>query len=268
MSRTARTGVALAGLLAILAIVGPWLAPDPFSQPDLIHGTLLHPGTAHWLGTDQFSRDVFSRLAHGARISLGVAIVAVAVAVLTGTAVGLLAGSADGVWAASWRRLIDLGLALPRIVVLLVLLAALGTLPLVLFAIVLGLTGWPAIARLVRGETLRLRHESFVRAAHALGAPARRVMWREILPGALPPVLVAATLGLADALLLEAGLSFLGIGVRPPAPSWGGMILEARDYLGTAPWLLLAPAAALVAATSAATLLGDALRQSLQPGSR
>lgn len=268
MKQTGRIGAALAAVLALLAVVGPMFAPDPLLQPDLIHGTLLHPSAAHWLGTDQFSRDVFSRLVHGARISLGVAIVAVAVAALCGTAVGLVAGDARGAWDGAWRRLIDLGLALPRIVVLLVLLAALGTLPLGVFAVVLGLTGWPAMARLVRGETLRLRHASYVHAAQALGASPPRILWREILPGAMPPLLVAATLGLADALLLEAGLSFLGIGIRPPAPSWGGMILEARDYLGSAPWLLLAPGVALVVATSAATLLGDALRRSLQPDSR
>jgi peptide/nickel transport system permease protein len=231
-------------------------------------GPLLHPSLANWFGTDQFSRDVFARVAHGARISLGVALIAVAISTLIGTAAGLIAGASTRSGSAIASRCIDLGLALPRVVVLLVLLAAVGTLPLPLFAVVLGLTGWPGIARLVRGETLRLRHAPFVTAAEALGANTGRVLWREIFPGTLGPVLVAATLGVADAMLLEAGLSYLGLGVRPPHPSWGGMILEAREYLGAAPWLLLAPGVALGLATCAATLLGDALRRSLQPDAK
>lgn len=268
MRRELRWGLLLAAFLALLALVGPWLAPDPLAQPDLAHGALQGPSLAHWLGTDQYSRDVFARLASGARTSLLIAVIAVLVAVLIGAAFGLLAGGRDGRWARGLGTVINLGLALPRTIVLLVLLASLGSLPPVLFAFVLGLTGWPAVARLVRGESLRLRHARFVEAATALGAPRRRILWREILPGTLVPVGVAASLGIADAILLEAGLSFLGLGVRPPLPSWGGMILEARDYLAPAPQLLLAPSAALVTATIAATLLGEALRRHLHPDSR
>lgn len=260
-----RLGMALLAALLLLALVGPLIAPDPNLQPALADGTLAAPSAAHWLGTDQFSRDVFARLAHGARASLTVAAIAVSVAAALGMLLGLLAGMAGPLLAGALRRLIDISLALPRVVVLLVLLATAGTLPLPLFALVLGLTGWPPLARLVRGETLRLRHAPFVEAARALGADPRRIALRDILPGAVPPLLVAAALGAADAILLEAGLSFLGLGIQPPAPSWGGMLLEARDHLGTAPWLLLAPGLALVLATATATLLGDALRRSLNP---
>lgn len=265
MTTTARVGLAALGALLLLALVGPFMAPDPNLQPDLARGALAAPSLVHWLGTDQFSRDVFARLAHGARASLAVAVIAVSVATLLGTVVGLAAGAAGALSGEMLRRLIDIGLAIPRVVVLLILLASIGTLPLPLFAAVLGATGWPAVARLVRGETLRLRQAPFVTAARALGADAPRLAWREILPGALSPVFVAAALGTADAMLLEAGLSFLGLGILPPTPSWGGMLLEAREHLGTAPWLLLAPGLALVLATATATLLGDALRRSLNP---
>jgi peptide/nickel transport system permease protein len=266
--RRPRLGLALLVGLLVLAILVPFVAQDPNLQPALADGTLKAPSAAHWLGTDQLSRDVFSRLAHGARASLTVASIAVSVAALLGMLIGVTAGMAGPLLAGMLRRLIDIGLAVPRVVVLLVLLTMAGTLPLPLFALVLGLTGWPPLARMVRGETLRLRHAPFVEAAHALGADPRRIALRDILPGAIPPLLVATTLGTADAILLEAGLSFLGLGMQPPASTWGGMLLEARDYLGTAPWLLLAPGLALVLATATATLLGDALRRSLNPDHR
>lgn len=265
MTRPARGIVLLLIGLLLLAVLGPLLAPDPNAMPALADGTLAPPSNTHWLGTDQFSRDVFARLAHGARTSLVIALVATGLAALLGMIIGLAAGAAGPLWGGILRRGIDVALAVPRIVVLLILLAAVGTLSVPVFAVVLGLTGWPAMARLVRGETLRLRQAPYVRAAEALGAPPARVAMREILPGALPPVLVAAAFGTADAILLEAGLSFLGLGIRPPAPSWGGMLLEARDFLGAAPWLLLAPGAALVLTTALATLLGDNLRRALNP---
>lgn len=267
MKASARLGAACGIAVVALATIGPLLSGDPLAQPDPLGGALLPPSAAHWLGTDQFSRDVLARLAHGARTSLAIAVAAVTIAGVLGTAIGLTAGS-GAVVGRLMSRFIDLALALPRVVVLLVLVAALGVLPPLALGSVLGLTGWPAIARLVRGEALRLHHAGFVTAAVALGAPRRRVLFREILPGTLPPALIAATLGLADVLLLEAGLSFLGIGVRPPTPTWGSMILEARPHLGAAPWLLLAPGIALIVATAAATLLGDALRDRLEPSAR
>lgn len=268
MTRQGRVGfVLLLGLVA-LALVGPLLGRDPVAQPDPLHGAFLLPSAAHWLGTDELSRDIFARLAYGARISLAIAAIAVAVAAVLGSAIGLAAGATTGIGSRLLQRLVNLGLALPRIIVLLVVLAAVGRIPPALLGVLLGLTGWPAVARLVRGETLRLNGAAYVTAARALGAPRLRVVLRDIFPGTLPAVLVATTLGVADVILLEAGLSFIGVGVRPPDPSWGGMILEARDYLANAPWLMLAPCLALVVATSAATLLGEALRGSLQPDTR
>ncbi|MES2304167.1 MAG: ABC transporter permease [Gemmatimonadota bacterium] len=268
MNNSLRLGLGLLAALLLFVVVAPWMAVDPALQPDLAHGALIAPNAAHWFGTDAFSRDVLSRLAWGGRNSLLIAAIAISVAVGIGSLLGLAAGSADGIAAGFWRRLIDIGLALPRIIVLLVLLAATGALSTMQLAMMIGITGWPGIARLVRGETLRLRHAPWVEAARALGDTPARILWREIFPATLPPVLVAATLGVADAILLEAGLSFIGLGLPVPAPSWGGMLFEARDVIGQAPWLLFFPAAALVAATSAATLIGEALRRSLQPDSR
>src|SRR5690606_8660237 len=189
---------------------------------------------------------------------------ATAVAAIIGIALGVLAGTGGGVVGALLSRLIDLCLALPRVVILLVLAAVTGRLAPVWMGVLLGATGWPAIARLVRGEAIRLSHAGHVQAARALGATPARVMLREILPGTLPAALVALTLGVADVLLLEAGLAFLGIGIRPPAPTWGGMLLEAQGYMAESPWLLFAPASVLVAATLAATLFGDSLRDALR----
>lgn len=265
MTMQRRLGIVLLLALIALGVIGPIVAGDPNAQPDPLNGAFLLPSAAHWLGTDQLSRDILARLAFGARVSLAIAAIAVTVAAVIGSAVGLAAGSGAGIIGRSLQRLINLGLALPRIIVLLVVLAAVGRIPPALLGVVLGLTGWPAVARLVRGEALRLANAPFVAAAQALGASRARMMLREIFPGTIPAVLVATTLGVADAILLEAGLSFIGVGVRAPEPSLGGMILEARDHLANAPWLMLAPCLALVIATSAATLLGDALRRSLQP---
>ena len=260
-----RFALVLLAALAVFAIVGPWIAPDRSIPGEFI---LQAPSRAHWLGTDGVARDIFARLAFGARISLIVALIAVTVAAAVGSMVGLLAGATDTLIARVAQRVINLGLALPRVIVLLVVLATIGEISIVTLGVVLGMTGWPAVARLVRGETLRLRETQFVVAARALGAPPSHIIWRDIFPGTLPAVLVATTLGVADAILLEAGLSFIGVGVRPPEASWGGMILEAREYIYNAPWLLIAPCVALVVATSAATLLGEALRRSLQPDTR
>jgi len=263
-----RAGLGLLALLVVLAVIGPVIAPDWQSQADPLTHALLPPSAAHWLGTDQLARDVFARLAYGARISLVVAAIAVTVAALIGTAIGVAAATLRGWIGSALQRVINLGLALPRIIVLLVVLAAVGLLSAPLLGVILGLTGWPAVARLVRGEALRLQQLPFVAAARALGAAPARIVWREIIPGTLPAVLVATTLGLADAILLEAGLSFIGVGVKPPIPSWGGMILDARELLAPAPWLMLIPCVALGLATFSATLLGEALRHSLQPDTR
>jgi peptide/nickel transport system permease protein len=260
-----RAGALILALIAVLAVVGPLLLPDPARQLDPLGAASLPPGPGHWFGTDPLSRDVLSRVVSGARVSLAVSVVAVALSVTLGALVGLVSGYLGGAADAALMRLVDGALAIPRLFLLLLVLAVAERLALPLLILILGTTGWFATARLVRGEVLRLREESYVRAAEALGAARRRVILRHLLPNALGPLLVAATLGVGDVILLEAGLSFLGLGVQPPTPSWGGMILDAKPVLVQAPWAGIFPGLAIVTTVLSANLLGDALRDAVDP---
>jgi peptide/nickel transport system permease protein len=268
----ARTGLALLLLFALVATLAPLLAgADPVAQGDVVATRFLPPfstgpdGAFHPIGTDRFGRDVWARLVHGARVSLATGFVATAIAV----ALGLLVGTVAGVWRGAIGRALmavtDFALALPR-VVLLLLLAALWPPSGVLVVLVLGLTGWMSIARLVYGEATGLMARPFVLAARSLGARRRRLALRHLVPNLWTPVTVAAALGVGNAITLEAGLSYLGLGVQPPSPSWGGMIASGRDTLVNAPWVALAPGIALVLTVVACTLLGDALRDHLAGG--
>jgi len=208
---------------------------------------------------------VLARVASGARISLAVAGLAVLLSVTIGAGVGLTAGYLGGATDAALMRLVDAALAVPRLFILLLLLAVWERIPLIALIIILGTTGWFGTSRLVRGEVLRLRHEPFIAGAEALGARRARVMFRHLFPNTLGPLLVAATLGVGEVILLEAGLSFLGLGIQPPTPSWGGMILDAKPVLVTAPWIGLFPGLAIVVTVLAVNLLGDALAGAVDP---
>ncbi len=267
--RRARAGLLLLGALAGLALLAPLVAgADPVAQGDVVATRFLTPlahgpdGHFHLLGTDRFGRDVWARLVHGARVSLLTGFLATAIAV----GIGLVVGTVAGVWRGPLGRALmaatDFALALPR-VVLLLLLAALWPPSGVLVVLVLGLTGWMSIARLVHGEAVALMARPFVLAARSLGARRLRLAARHLVPNLWTPVTVAAALGVGNAITLEAGLSYLGLGVQPPAPSWGGMIASGRDTLVNAPWVALAPGLALVLTVVACTLLGDALRDHL-----
>ena len=223
----------------------------------------MPPGPEHWFGTDPLSRDVLSRVVSGARVSLAVAALAVLVSITIGAAVGLTAGYAGGGVDAVLMRIVDAGLAIPRLFILLLLLAVWERIPLPALILILGTTGWFGTSRLVRGEVIRLRHEPFVSGAEALGARPRRVMFRHLLPNAAGPLLVAATLGVGEVILLEAGLSFLGLGIQPPTPSWGAMILDAKPVLVVAPWTSIFPGLAIAITVLAVNLLGDALSDAL-----
>jgi peptide/nickel transport system permease protein len=201
----------------------------------------------------------------GARVSLAVAGLAVLVSITIGAGVGLVAGYLGGAVDATLMRLVDAALAIPRLFILLLLLAVWDHIPLAALIIILGTTGWFGTSRLVRGEVLRLRHEDFVTGAEALGARRARVMFRHLLPNSMGPLLVAATLGVGDVILLEAGLSFLGLGIQPPKPSWGGMIFDAKSVLVTAPWTGLFPGLAIAVTVLAVNLLGDALSGAVDP---
>ena len=268
--RRAVFGLAVLFLAVAAAALAPLIAADPLVQRDIVATRFLRPfswdlhGQFHPLGTDRFGRDVWARLVYGARLSLSVGALAVLVSAAVGVAVGALAGFWRG-WAGTLLLgLTDFALALPR-VVLLLLLASLWQPSAALVVIVLGLTGWMTIARLVHGEVRALAVRPFVEGAIGLGAGGTRVLARHILPNALTPVIVASALGLGNAIMLEAGLSFLGLGVQPPTPSWGNLIASGRDTLVNAPWVAAAPGVALVLVVVAATLLGDAVRDRWDP---
>jgi peptide/nickel transport system permease protein len=258
-------GTVMLGLLALGAVIGPWLTPgDPIGMGDVMQTRLLPPlhrsvdGAIHLLGTDAFGRDVLGRLLLAARLSIGVGVAGS----LLAAALGVLVG-AVGAWAGGWvdRLLLALGdtlLAVPRLVLLLVIAALWGPgLPTVVS--VLALTGWMGVARLVRAEVLGVRALPYVEAARALGVSPVRLLTIHVLPNALGAATVAVTLGVGSAIALESGLSFLGLGIQPPSPSWGNMIAGGRDWLLTAPWIALAPGIALVLTVVASTLIGDAL---------
>lgn len=261
-----RAGALLLLVVAIAAIVGPWFLPDPLAQPDILAGS-APPGLGHPFGTDQLSRDVLARVVAGARVSLGVALLAVLLSVTIGATIGLVSGYWGGIVDAALMRLVDGALAIPRLFILLLVLAVWERVPVVALIFLIGATGWLTTSRMIRGEVLRLREEGYVRAAEALGAPRRRIIFRHLLPNALGPLLVTATLGVGDVILLEAGLSFLGLGIQPPTPSWGGMILDSKEVLVSAPWAGIFPGLAIVITVWSANLFGDALRDAIDPRS-
>jgi peptide/nickel transport system permease protein len=260
-----RAGLAFLLFLVLLALAGPLFLPDPFRQFGLIELADTPPSTDHPFGTDQLSRDVLSRVVSGARVSLAVAALAVALSVTLGAGVGLVAGYLGGAVDGVLMRLVDGALAVPRLFLLLLVLAVPERVPLVALIALIGATGWLTTSRLVRAEVLRIREEAYVRAAEALGASRRRIIFRHLLVNTAGPLLVTATLGVGDVILLEAGLSFLGLGVQPPTPSWGGMILDARSVLVTAPWVGIFPGIAITLTVLATNLVGDALRDVLDP---
>jgi peptide/nickel transport system permease protein len=261
-----RTGAVLLLVMVFVAVVGPWLLPDPLAQPDILEGS-LPPGPGHPFGTDQLNRDVLARVVAGARVSLSVAFLAVILSATLGAAVGLLAGYWGGAVDSALMRLVDGALAIPRLFILLLVLAVWERVPLAALVLLIGATGWFATSRLVRAEVLRLREEAYVRAAEALGARRVHVILRHLLPNAAGPLLVAATLAIGDVILLEAGLSFLGLGVQPPTPSWGGMVLDSKEVLVSAPWVSIFPGLAIVITVLSANLFGEALRDAVDPRS-
>lgn len=269
MNRTAR--IALGGLL--LLAFASWLAPllsaaDPLAIGDVLGQRLLPPGargadgTLHLLGTDRFGRDLFTRMMLAGRISLAIGVGGSLLAALLGVAVGAGSGWLGGAADRTLMAIADALLSVPRLILLL-LCAALWQPGVAMVVLVLAATGWMGVARLVRAEVLGVRARAYVDAARTAGASEGRLLVRHVLPNAMGPAIVAATLGVGNAILLEAGLAFLGLGVQPPHPSWGNLIAGGRDLIVNAPWVAVAPGLALIATVCCCTLLGDAMRDRL-----
>lgn len=276
LKRFAANRIALFGLVLVAVIVGaalfaPWLAPYPpneqFFEGLTLEGAPLPPNAQFWLGTDQLGRDLLSRLIYGARTSLVVGVLANGVAVLLGTVLGVTAGYARGVVGSVIMRFTDLMMAFPALL-LAIALAAIFQPSLLIVALVIAMVNWVQIARVVYTETTALAERDYIEACRALGANWPRILFRHIVPHLVPTVLVYATLGIATTVLLEATLSFLGIGVRPPEPSWGNIIYENQTYFATAPWLVFIPGAAILLLALAFNLVGDGLRDALDPTQR
>lgn len=263
-ARAPRAALGVFGALALVLLVAPLAWPHaPHAQLDLATMALRPPSLAHPLGTDAVARDVLARVLAGGRLSLLIGLVSVTLSTGLGTAWGMAAGLAGARTDALLMRLVDAGLATPRVLVLLVVLALRDTPSVPLLVGAIAATGWFAHARLVRGEVRRLRRADWLVAARALGVPWARLAWRHLLPHLAGPVLVTAAIGVGQVIVLEAGLSWLGVGVQPPAASWGNIIRDGTDVLQAAPWISLAPGACLVMVVLCCSLLADGLRDAL-----
>ena len=274
--RLPRSPVIIFGLAVVLAtvlaaVLAPQLAPyspdEQFFDGLSLEGAPLPPNGQFWLGTDLLGRDLLSRLIYGSRTSLLIGVVANGAAVLLGTFLGILAGYVRGWLGAAIMRLTDLMMAFPALL-LAIALAAIFRPSLWIVAMVIALVNWVQIARVVYTETSSLAEREFIEASRAVGAGPWRILFTHVLPHLVPTMLVWGTLGIATTVLLEATLSFLGVGVRPPTPSWGNIIYENQTWFATAPWLVFFPGAAILLLALAFNLLGDALRDALDPTQR
>jgi peptide/nickel transport system permease protein len=258
-----RLGAAIVGIAVLAAVAGPWLPLfDPAAQELALR--LEGPTRTHWFGLDELGRDIFARVLWGTRISLVVGLVVVGISATVGIAVGAIAGYVGGRVDEAISRVIDVLLAFPGLLLAIAIVAVLGP-SLTNVVMALSLIGWVGYARLVRGQVLRTRELEFVQAARALGATTARILLRHIIPATLPAVMVQATLGMGGAILAEAALSFLGLGVQPPTPSWGTMLNYGRGHLLDAPHLTIFPGVAIAVLVLGFNFLGDGLRDVLDP---
>jgi peptide/nickel transport system permease protein len=262
-NRLALAGLVLVAVLALSALLAPWLAPYDPARQSLIEKR-ARPGGKYILGADEFGRDILSRVIYGSRVALLVGVLSAAIAVVGGLGLGMIAGFSGGWLDSLMMRGIEILLAFPYLLLALAIVAALGPGSLNT-TIAVGIWGVPAVTRIVRGSVLALRETEYVGAARALGAPALALLRRHILPNVVPSLIVYATLFMANAILLEAALSFLGLGVQPPTASWGLMVSTGRDVLLVAPHVATVPGLAIMLAVLAFNLVGDGLRDALDP---
>jgi peptide/nickel transport system permease protein len=255
-------GSALAIVLIVLALITPWITGDPLKQDT--KQRLQPPGAAHWLGTDQLGRDVMSRVLYGARISLRIGLIVTGISLLVGAIIGLIAGLLGGVWDDILMRTTDIFLAFPGLILAMAISAALGP-NLTNVMIAVAAVSWPGYARLLRAQVLAVKNLEFVDAARSLGASTSRIAWRHLLPNTIAPLLVQASFDIGSSILVAAGLSFIGFGAQPPTPEWGAMVSDTRNFINEAPWASSAPAVAILLTVLAFNLLGDGLRDILDP---
>ncbi|WP_243371361.1 oligopeptide ABC transporter permease [Geotalea sp. SG265] len=250
-------------VMFLVSSLAPVITPYQPNTLDAYH-VLLPPSASHWFGTDDLGRDVFSRMVYGARVSLKVGFVAVGIATVIGTIIGLIAGYYGGLVDSLLMRFVDIMLCFPTFFLILAIVTIRE--PSILnIMLIIGFTGWMGVSRLVRAEVLSLRERDFVQAARAMGCSDLRIIFRHILPNAMGPVLVYATLGIATAILTESSLSFLGIGVQPPEPSWGNILASGKEFLEFAWWLFLFPGLAITVTTLSYYLVGEGIRDALDP---
>ena len=262
--RSAMTGLAILAALALIALAAPYVAPyDPRAQPDIVALKYLPPTLAHPFGTDHLSRDVLSRIIVGSRVSLSVAFLSVVVAATVGTGYGAIAGYVGGKLDGLMMRVVDALLSIPRVLLLIAVATLWNGLELAGLVLLLGLTGWFGVSRLVRTLVVSAREDEFVTAARALGATHTRILTHHILPQVVSPVLVAATLAIGNVIVIEAGLTFLGMGVGSPNASWGSVFYDGMRDVGAAWWISISAGAALVITVLAVNLVADGLREAL-----
>jgi peptide/nickel transport system permease protein len=262
-NRLAVVGLVTVVIIFLIAILAAFLSPYAPDKTD-VSLKLKPPSSPNYLGTDQLGRDILSRMLYGSRISLTVGFIAVGISIFIGILIGATAGFYGGWIDSLLMRFVDTMLCFPSFFLILTIIALLGP-SIYNIMIVIGITSWEGTARFVRAEFLSLRERDYVQAAKALGVKDRRIIFRHILPNALAPVFVTATLGVASAILIEASLSFLGFGVQPPAPSWGNILTEGRTYIFDAWWLTVFPGLAILIAVLSFNLVGDGLRDALDP---
>ncbi len=262
---SSRVAVVTLTIFFLSALFAPLVAPyNPTAQPDIVALKDLPPSLAHPFGTDPYSRDVLSRVVYGARLSMGIGFLATLISVTLGVAYGALSGLAGGFVDAVMMRVLDAFMAIPRLLLVIALLAAWHSLPITTLILFLGFTGWFGLSRIVRGQVLALKESEFVMAARAIGAKRGRIVVTHLLPNLYSVIVVAATLGFAHVIVLEAGLSYLGIGVPQPLASWGNIIQDGAENVSKLWWLSLFPGLALLAAVIALNTLGERIRETFQ----
>ncbi|MEK9940177.1 MAG: ABC transporter permease [Methylotenera sp.] len=261
----AYSGFIIISIIFLLAMLAPWIAPYDPNEID-VKAILLQPSIAHWMGTDGLGRDVLSRMLFGGRVSLLVGLVAVGISTLIGIILGALAGFYRGWVDVVIMRLVDVMLSIPSFFLILAVIAFL-TPSIINIMIVIGLTSWMGVTRLVRAEFLSLCDREYVLASRTLGARDLRLIFRHLLPNSLTPIIVSAVLGVAGAVLMESGLSFLGLGVQAPQASWGNILTDGKEYIQFAWWLSLFPGLAILMTVLGYNLLGEGLRDALDPRS-